>query len=45
MESAARSGHLAAEALCSSMGDQRRFLEPDLKPEGLMKLVKTASSS
>lgn len=40
MESAARSGHLAAEALCSSLGEKRTFLEPDLKPEGLMKLVK-----
>jgi Uncharacterized conserved protein len=38
MESAARSGHLAAEALCASRGEQRRFLEPDLKPKGLMKL-------
>jgi squalene-associated FAD-dependent desaturase len=45
MESAARSGHLAAEALCRSIGDERSFLEPDLKPEGIMKLVRTASSS
>lgn len=45
MESAARSGHLAAESLCRSMGDQRRFLEPDLKPEGIMKFLKTAFGS
>ena len=44
MESAARSGHLAAEALCSSLGEPRKFLDPDLKPEGLMKLVKSAPS-
>ena len=40
MESAARSGHLAAEALWASLGEQRRFLEPDLKPEGLMKFMR-----
>jgi squalene-associated FAD-dependent desaturase len=40
MESAARSGHLAAEALCRSMSDQRKFLEPDLRPEGLMKFMR-----
>lgn len=39
MESAARSGHLAAEALCQSIGRQQAFLEPDLKAEGLMKLL------
>jgi len=39
MESAARSGHLAAEALCASLGAPRTFLAPDLKPKGLMKLV------
>jgi len=38
MESAARSGHLAAEALCASLGDNRVILVPDLKPTGLMKL-------
>lgn len=37
MESAARSGHLAAEALCATLGSQQKFLEPDLKPEGLMR--------
>jgi squalene-associated FAD-dependent desaturase len=38
MESAARSGHLAAEALCASVGDRRSILLPDLRPTGLMKL-------
>jgi zeta-carotene desaturase len=37
MESAARSGHLAAEAVCDAIGEQRGFLEPDLKPQGLMR--------
>ncbi len=40
MESAARSGHLAAEAVCKAAGTQRKVLEPDLKPRGLMRLVK-----
>jgi squalene-associated FAD-dependent desaturase len=39
MESAARSGHLAAEALCALSGDPCRFLAPDLKPRGLMRLL------
>lgn len=39
MESAARSGHLAAEALCRSQGDQRRILISDLKPQGLMRFL------
>ena len=39
MESAARSGHLAAEALCLSIGDPRQFLNPDMKPEGLMRFI------
>ncbi len=39
MESAARSGHLAAEALCITLGAPRTILEPDLKPEGLMRLL------
>jgi len=38
MESAARSGHLAAEALCRSLGDHRPLLFPDLRPTGFMKL-------
>jgi zeta-carotene desaturase len=43
MESAARSGHLAAQALCTSLGEQRSFLEQDLKPQGLMNLVNANS--
>jgi zeta-carotene desaturase len=39
MESGARSGHLAAEALCKSDGTQQLFLNPDLKPQGLMRLL------
>ncbi len=39
MESAARSGHLAADALCNGKIEDRRFLEPDLKPQGLMRLL------
>jgi len=40
MESAARSGHLAAEAVCRhGIGDLRTFLLPDLKPTGLMRLL------
>jgi zeta-carotene desaturase len=38
MESAARSGHLAAEALCVTVGEPRSILEPDLKPRGFMRL-------
>ena len=41
MESAARSGHLAAEAVCASVGANARFLAPDLKPRGLMKLLRS----
>jgi squalene-associated FAD-dependent desaturase len=44
MESAARSGHLAAEAVCTAIGEQRKILDPDLKPRGLMRFVKTATS-
>jgi squalene-associated FAD-dependent desaturase len=40
MESAARSGHLAAEAVCRSAGEPRMILHPDLKPQGLMRLGK-----
>jgi zeta-carotene desaturase len=39
MESAARSGHLAAEAVCASLGEPRSFLDADLKPTGLMRLL------
>jgi zeta-carotene desaturase len=39
MESAARSGHLAAEALCAAIGTPRKLLAPDLKPRGLMRFL------
>ncbi len=39
MESAARSGHLAAEAICKSIGDPHTILIPDLKPRGLMRFI------
>jgi squalene-associated FAD-dependent desaturase len=39
MESAARSGHLAADALCVSESAMCRFLEPDLMPKGIMRLL------
>jgi squalene-associated FAD-dependent desaturase len=37
MESAARSGHLAAEALGLIAEDPLKCFEPDLKPQGMMK--------
>ena len=37
MESAARSGHLAAEALCLAIGEPQAFLDADLQPSGLMR--------
>jgi zeta-carotene desaturase len=40
MESAARSGHLAAETVCTAIGSPREFLNPDLKPRGLMRLLR-----
>jgi len=39
MEGAARSGHLAAEALCAAINAPQSFLAPDLKPRGLMRFV------
>ena len=39
MESAARSGHLAAEALTLAAGDPQSFLAPDLPPRGLMRFL------
>ena len=39
MESAARSGHLAAQAICEAYDQPRIFLVPDLKPQGLMRLL------
>jgi zeta-carotene desaturase len=40
MESAARSGHLAAEAVCAALGERRKILNADLKPRGLMRFLK-----
>jgi zeta-carotene desaturase len=40
MESAARSGHLAAEAICRSLGEPRTFLDLNLKARGLMRWVR-----
>jgi zeta-carotene desaturase len=40
MESAARSGHLAAEAIAAAAGKTAQFMEPDLKPRGLMRFAK-----
>jgi squalene-associated FAD-dependent desaturase len=39
MESGARSGHLAAEAVCSAAAMPRKILVPDLEPQGLMRLL------
>lgn len=39
MESAARSGHLAAEALSKAAGQARTYLVPDLRPTGLMRFL------
>ena len=33
------SGHLAAEAICDIDWDMRKILNPDLKPQGLMRFV------
>ncbi len=35
MEGAVRSGYMAAEAILSDAGEPRKFLQPDLPPEGL----------
>jgi zeta-carotene desaturase len=43
MESAARSGHLAAEAVCASIGESRAILNADLKPQGLMRWIRTGN--
>jgi squalene-associated FAD-dependent desaturase len=40
MESAARSGHLAAEAICKMIGEPRTILDPDLKPQGWMRWIR-----
>ena len=39
MESGARSGHLAAEAVCAAVGEPMRILDADLRPSGLMRFV------
>jgi zeta-carotene desaturase len=39
MESAARSGHLAAEAVCRQLGQPQTFLRPDLEPGCLMRVA------
>jgi zeta-carotene desaturase len=39
MESAARSGHLAAEAVSTAAGKAQTFLVADLRPKGLMRFV------
>ncbi len=39
MEGAVRSGYLAAEAITRAAGNSARFLEPDLAPTGLMRLL------
>ena len=38
MEGAVRSGYLAAEAILSDSGTPRKFLQPDLRAEGLARL-------
>ena len=38
MEGAVRSGYLAAEAVLKDAGTPQRFLQPDLKPDGLVSL-------
>ena len=43
MESAARSGHLAAEVLTAVSGNPSEFLVPDLKPSGFMRLFPSRS--
>ena len=45
MESAARSGHLAAEAITAAIGSPRSFLNPDLAPQGLMRWVPSGGRS
>jgi len=40
MEGAVRAGYLTAEALSGAAGDVKRFLVPDLKPQGLMRFFR-----
>jgi squalene-associated FAD-dependent desaturase len=44
MESGVRSGHLAAEAICSAAGEPRKILVADLKPRGLMQFLSVSSA-
>ena len=44
MESAARSGHLAAEQLGLSAENPLQCFEPDLEPQGLMRLVRSVNN-
>jgi len=39
MESGARSGHQAAEAISNTTGSRAKYLEPDLNPKGLMPAI------
>ncbi len=39
MEGAVRSGYLAAEAVTTAAGRPIHFLQPDLPPTGLMRLL------
>jgi squalene-associated FAD-dependent desaturase len=43
MESAARSGHAAAEAVLAAAGKPRAFVNPDLPPRGFMRLIGKAA--
>ncbi|HEX4643943.1 MAG TPA: hydroxysqualene dehydroxylase HpnE, partial [Candidatus Acidoferrales bacterium] len=43
MEGAVRSGYLAAEAILSEAGTPRKFLQPDLRAEGLARLWASGS--
>ena len=49
MEGAVRSGYLVAEALLRSAGAPRRFLQPDLEPDGFIAMwlgrLNTATAS
>jgi squalene-associated FAD-dependent desaturase len=45
MEGAVRSGYLAAEAILRDAGTPRKFLQPDLHPEGLSRLWSRTSDN
>jgi squalene-associated FAD-dependent desaturase len=40
MEGAVRAGYLSAEALCHAIGDARKFVAPELRAQGLMRLFR-----